>query len=254
MNMKHDEQSQDLGTSEHTGMEIAAVDDPSSEDMPVKDSEVAYDEFAAGVLKSVAEFDAKTEDAEEELLHETYFKLQQIYELHLVGIQNPTQHAAFLKKQGVKSNKRTTPELATVKAVYPRKHWGKRSPRMTSWKRALIAFGIDRVSPAEVPQWLRNPMLDADGKEIRGFAKVDAVLRQFNTERTVLKSDPEEKFRAQVEEHLMSPVATLSAGSNLPDVSGYAVMLVHADRGEIKVLDVADEQGFFRKIALERWR
>jgi hypothetical protein len=208
-----------------------------------------YDEYAAQVIRSVADLDAQ----DQALARETHLKLQDIYTLHLMGLRNPTRHAAFLRQRGVIFNKRTSPELATVKAVYPRERWKQRSPTMTQWKTVLMALAHCGVHPAEVPQWLRNPVDDGTGKEVCGFEKARAVLKDLKLKRSPAHPDPKEQFDALVMERRKEPIAILKAAGYLANISGPALALIDADRGEVRVLRVFTDPDFVRKAGLKGW-
>ena len=216
----------------------------------MKPSEAVYDEHAERVVNSVAELNA----AVEALLLDSYDVYREIFVLHLMGIQNPNRHAAFLKERGVILNKKTTPELATVKAVYPKRLWKENSSTMTVWKNVITALHMYEVLPAEVPQWLRTPVLDHNGKEVRGIEKVNFLLKNAVSEGEIPRTSPKEKFDALVEEGLKSPIITMSAAGDLAKITGCAVLLVHGNQNEIKVLAVSTNEALVQKTGLKALR
>jgi hypothetical protein len=220
---------------------------PSSEKKPEKASEAMYVEQASRVVNSVAELNAVVEA----LLLDSYDVYQEIFILHLMGIQNPIRHAAFLKERGVILNKKTTPELATVKAVYPQRLWKDNSSTMTVWKNVITALHMYEVLPTEVPQWLRTPVLDHNAKEVRGIEKVNFLLKMGVPEGKVPRTSPKDKFDALVEKGLRSPIVTMSAEGDLAKIKGCALLLVYGDQDEIKVLGVSMKEDLVQKAGLK---
>jgi hypothetical protein len=248
--MAYDQEIQDFGATERIETTIHVVDADISGATPVTISAEEYDEFAAKIVRRVEKLDSQTEV----LGRHVFDVLEDIFKLHLVGMQNPEHHKALLARRGVKLTKRTPPELATVKAMYPKALWKERSATMDNWKRSIMAFLACKLLPAEVPQWMRNKVPDENGKELGGYKKVDAVLRALKPRPRKTENDPDETFNSLLTERLKTPVASISAVAGLESLTGCAVLLVHADRSEVRVLDKIVEVDLVRKIMLRRQR
>jgi hypothetical protein len=170
-------------------------------------------------------------------------------------MQLPEEHQARLDAFGVKLTNRTTPELATVKLMYPKERWEEDSPTLTNWGHVLEVLHHCAVFPAEVPQWLRSPVADDNGQMVHGFAKVAAVLRTMRREqgREVSRRDSQEPFRNMIETRLNGPlIATIPTEGTLAGKDGAVVLFAFRTGGELKIFAAFDDQEEVRKIVQPR--
>jgi hypothetical protein len=117
----------------------------------------------------------------------------------------------------------------------------------------ITALHIFQVPPVDVPEWLRSPVLDEFGNELKGIKKVDFLLEDQDANGKTPLVRPGQ-FDTLLAERLKLPAITIKPEGDLANVTGCALLLVHSDQNEMKVLSVITNESLVRKTGLKNLR